>query len=443
MNSPKDLSTASLCPRCLRRIEAHLLVREGNVLLEKHCNEHGTTTALLSRHPDYFLPLRRFYFALNRGSYPQKDFIVHLTDRCNMACPICLAEAGQRHTEDYPTEDLLGFLRGKRGCKIDLMGAEPTTRAELPELIRRILRSGNLAALHTNGIRLADPAYCRTLRRAGLREVHLQFDGFDDRVNRCLRGGDYAAEKLRTLANLERLGFSVDLVVTLARGVNEDQIAPILDFAATHPFVKEVFFLGCRFLGRAKAQALERCLTPDEVIDLVEEHTLGLLERADLRRFQKLYFTLLSLFKIRKCFYIQHYLFLRDRGTLVPLAKAFPLAALEPVLDRYRSHVEAGKPQARATLLLAAARILGKTVTPSLAWELGSFVLPFARGFDLARLPARPLLIGFISACDGLIYDEAVAQNCGKGAISKELGVQSCGALDNVVRDVVLSGGPR
>ena len=69
------------------------------------------------------------------------------------------------------------------------------------------------------------------------------------------------------------------------------------------------------------------------------------------------------------------------------------------------------------------------------AKEFLSFGLPFVRGFNLSRLPRKTLLLGFISACDAYSFDYEIAKNCGKGAISTNLGIQDTGAIDNIIRD--------
>ncbi len=61
--------------------------------------------------------------------------------------------------------------------------------------------------------------------------------------------------------------------------------------------------------------------------------------------------------------------------------------------------------------------------------------LMLALGFDLSRLKRRPILLGFITACDPWIFDDAVSANCGKGEISTDIGRQESGAEANVARE--------
>jgi uncharacterized radical SAM superfamily Fe-S cluster-containing enzyme len=415
--------TKSLCPECLKTIRADILEIEGKVYMVKECQQHGRFQLFLSKHPWYYRQLNDFYFSLMTKSFPQRDYIVHLTNRCNLTCPICLADSNLSQAEDYPKDDLKEFLRGKRNLKIDLMGAESTMRDDLPEIIRMVKRSGNVAALHTNGIKIAEFSYIEKLSKMGLDEVHLQFDGFDDRAYEAIRGKKLLDIKLKALDNLKRLNIPIDLKVTIVRGVNEGQMTKILDYAVKHKFIKEVFFLGCRYLGRAKGLPFERCIMPDELIDILEEQTTGKISRQNIFRFQKLYFSLLASFSRKKCFYNQHFLIRRLKEGYLPIDEIIDLKGISEKLDRIKN-----------SKLFLISRFLRFGNLLRLQ-DLIPMACSFVRGFSISRVPDKYILLGFISACDAYSFDYQVAENCGKGAVSVSLGVQDIGAIDNVLRD--------
>ncbi|MDD5630334.1 MAG: radical SAM protein, partial [Elusimicrobia bacterium] len=277
--------TRGVCPQCLQPAAARIREMDGGVWLVKSCAEHGDSRAFLSADPAYFRDLYRFYSSVMPRSLPQRDYIIRLTERCNLACAICLAGANQDVLPDLTAADVRRLVQGRRGQKLDLMGCEPTVLADLPEMVRVIVQSGNIAALHTNGIALADRDYARRLKDAGLHEVHLQFDALDDGVYQVIRGRPLLETKLRALDNLSELGIPVDLVVTVLAGVNEKELLPILEFGAKRANVKEVFFLGCRPLGRAASGFEARQLMPDQVIDLLAAATGGRISRDKVRRF--------------------------------------------------------------------------------------------------------------------------------------------------------------
>jgi uncharacterized radical SAM superfamily Fe-S cluster-containing enzyme len=431
--------TKSLCPECLRLIKADILEIENKVYIAKQCPQHGKYQLLLSNHPWYYRQLNDFYFSLITESFPQRDYIVHLTNRCNLNCPICLADSNLRHTKDYSQDAIKEFLRGKRNFKIDLMGAEPTMRRDLPEIIRMVKKSGNIAALHTNGIKIDDFSYLRQLRSAGLDEVHFQFDGFDDQVYEKIRGRRLLQTKLKALENLEKLNIATDLKATIVRGINESQMIRILDFAVKHSFVKGTFFLGCRYLGRAKDLPIEGCIMPDELIDILQEQTNGKISRENIFRFQKLYFALLATFSKRKCFYVQHFFITRHKRSYLTIDEIFDLKNIQGTLDKLKNSKLKNKKISFLTLLFS-------LISHARGWRgvlflmnLFPTVISFIQGFTFSKLPKKHLLLGFISACDVHSFDYQIARNCGKGAVSAELGIQDVGALDNVLRDQALA----
>lgn len=432
--------TRSVCPVCLEKIEGQIVEWENKIYMHKNCKNHGDFSLLLSRHSDYYRDLDRFYFSLMNRSLPQHDYIVHLTNRCELNCPVCLADANSSKTEDYPLEKLKEFLKGKKGYKIDLMGAEPATRNDLPEIIKTVRKSGNIPSLHTNGIRISDCSYLKELKDAGLNEVHLQFDGFDDNIYEKMRGRKLFNIKQKTLENLARLDISTDLVATIVRGLNEKEMVKILDFGVKNSFVKEIFFLGCRYLGRAKDLSMEGCMMPDELIDVLEEETKGKIARSSVAGFQKLYFSLLAAFSIRKCFYIHHFLILRDKNSYLPIDDVFDLEGIQKKLENFRRLKTKENKLASAYLLFSLAHKLAGFRSFSFWKEFLSIGLPFIKGFDLSKLPRRSILLGFISACDSYSFDADIAKNCGKGAVSIERGIQDTGAIDNVFRDRMVKG---
>lgn len=431
-------TTRGTCPSCMEIVDARLIVDSGRVLLEKQCPDHGSQRALLSESPAYFSELLEFYHDIMPKDLPQRDFILRLTARCNMQCPICLASSDQFDEEDLPKEQLAAFLkeRGRR-LKLDLMGAEPTVRDDLAEIIRMADKGGHITALHTNGLEIAEPARLKELVDAGLKEVHLQFDGFEDEHNLVLRGRPMQKEREKILAALEEHGVATDLVVTILRGVNENQMEPVLTYAAEHPFVKEVFYLGCRALGRATEDFADQVVAPDELIDDLERETSGKIAREDIRIFQKLYFALLVALRVRKCFYIHHYIVIRKKNGYRPLSEQMDLTYLEPRLERFRRLVKRGRSRLLTVPYLmfhCGISVLRKGGLTLLADGVLLSVL-LALGFDLSRIKRRIILVGFISACDPWIHDVEVSANCGKGEVATDIGVHEAGADANVERE--------
>ncbi len=104
----------------------------------------------------------------------------------------------------------------------------------------------------TNGIRFAqDPAFARAAKEAGLRIAYLQFDGVGEEANAHRKVGNLFDVKLRAIENLHAAGIDVVLVVTVVRGVNDDQVGPDRRFAIENADkVTVVSFQPVSFTGR-------------------------------------------------------------------------------------------------------------------------------------------------------------------------------------------------
>ena len=430
--------TTGLCSACLRAVPAEVREEDGAIRLVKICREHGETRALLSEHPSDFREIHDFFFDVMDRPLPQRDFILRLTERCNLNCPICLAGANQDILPDMTPADIRRLVSSCRGRKFDLMGCEPTVMQDLPEIIGILRETRNIAALHSNGLELADRAYLQTLKKAGLDEVHLQFDGFDDRAYEVIRGRPLLDTKLKAMDNLSALAVPVDLVMTVLAGVNEQEMLRVLEFGLKRENVKEIFFLGCRMLGKAAAGGRFESaqLMPDQVIDLLDRATGGRIARANVRRFQKLYYTFLSVFGVRKCMYVQHYLVFRDaRRGYITVDEVLDMPRLDRALERFRKRRRKWR---KASVLLLALESMPVFLAPRClryAADLAAMNLMMALGFNLRRARSKGVMLGYITACDPLIYDAAVAEQCGKGEVSRDLGFQEAGALANVMRE--------
>ncbi|MDQ7826779.1 MAG: radical SAM protein [Candidatus Eremiobacteraeota bacterium] len=428
--------TQSVCPTCIDEVPATLVSRDEGVFLVKRCPSHGMTEVKLSAHPWYHGELDRYYFSVMKERLPQRDFLVRLTERCNLKCPICLASANMNERSEYSLEDLEKFMDQKRKLKIDLISAEPTVRDDLPDIIKAIKKRGHIAALHTNGIKLADESYCKMLSEAGCDEVHLQMDGFSDEAYMKIRGAKLTENKLKVLDNLQKYNLATDLVMVVVPKVNEDEIKKMLDFFRDKPYVRELFFLGLRSLGYARETAHDHCLTPDEVIDIVEEKSGGLITRKGVFQFQKLYFALLSLMGVRKCLYVQHYILVRTKKGYLPIEKMFNWDRVEKHLDRL-----AGIPRSNGLGRLFWFLGLGLSMLNS--HSIGLFLeflilkIRLLVGFDLSKLPTKVLILGFITACDPYIFDKAIAEHCGKGELSIDVGYEESGSRANIKREKI------
>lgn len=294
--------TESVCPFCLKKIPAQRLQRGADIYLQKECPVHGEFTTIIWRGKPDFLS----WYKIRSAQPPQNPLtetkkgcpydcgpcpehrqqtccvLIEVTERCNLRCPVCFADAG-KHTEDPLVTEIkeqLEVLKETAGlCNIQFSGGEPTVRDDLPAIIRtaRSLEF-TFIQLNTNGLRLAqDKDYVRALKEAGLSTVFLQFDGTRDEIYRKLRGADLLALKKKAIENCIRFKLGVVLVPTLVPGINTDNIGSIISFALEGlPGIRGVHFQPVSYFGRYPAPPKdEDRITLPEVLTAIETQTQG------------------------------------------------------------------------------------------------------------------------------------------------------------------------
>ena len=301
--------TKSVCPVCLRVLDAQKRAESDGVYLDKCCPEHGPFSTLIWEGTlDSYTAWNRE----NRTVDPPREgkapsggcpldcglctahlrkgccVLLELTKRCDLRCPVCFASAGESRSKD-PGIDEIGrqydWLMAHGGpFNIQLSGGEPTQRGDLPEIIRLGREKGfSFFQLNTNGLRLAaEPEYAQELKSAGLNTVFLQFDGLDDAVYITLRGRALLEEKQRCVEVCAAAGLGVVLVPVIASGVNEDQLWPIMRYALSKsPSVRGVHIQPISYFGRCALDRPARPLTIPAVLRLLETQSGGCLHAAD------------------------------------------------------------------------------------------------------------------------------------------------------------------
>jgi len=108
--------------------------------------------------------------------------LLQLTKKCNQDCPYCCRDKSLE-------VDSLQKLKRKikefdsQTEKIIITGGEPTLYKELPEVIRCSAKKARIVHLQSNGIKLADLEYCKTLVKSGLNSVLIALPSFNESVS--------------------------------------------------------------------------------------------------------------------------------------------------------------------------------------------------------------------------------------------------------------------
>ncbi len=165
---------------------------------------------------------------------------ISVTDRCNFRCQYCMPE----QQTFLPAPQILDYAEitqiagrfiahGVR--KIRLTGGEPLARRNVERLITALgvfVHSGQLEelTLTTNGSLLEQ--HIDTLLSSGVRRVNVSLDTLDaDRFMQITRGGNLNTV-MRAITAAIQAGLAVKLNMVAMRGVNEDDLLPMVDFCA-------------------------------------------------------------------------------------------------------------------------------------------------------------------------------------------------------------------
>jgi GTP 3',8-cyclase len=124
--------------------------------------------------------------------------------------------------------------------KIRITGGEPLTRRGVVDFVRQISQISGLRdiGVSTNGTLLAretspEVTMAKALRDAGVRSVNISLDTLDRHVYSQITGRDMHLQALGGINSAIAAGFEqIKLNAVLMRGRNEDQLIPLIQFAA-------------------------------------------------------------------------------------------------------------------------------------------------------------------------------------------------------------------
>lgn len=207
--------------------------------------------------------------------------MVEVTNRCNMACPICFSDADHLPS-DVPVLEVEKYLQRllevtETPIPIQISGGEPTEHENLPEIIARARELGyRNIELITNGVRIAnDPSFLISLKDKGLTAVYLQFDGLSKETHLKIRGRDMTAVRHQALESIRQANLCCTLAVVVTRGVNENELGNIVRFGIDHiDVVRAISFQSAtRFPGRFTLDDNQSGFKMPELLKLIEKET--------------------------------------------------------------------------------------------------------------------------------------------------------------------------
>jgi tetraether lipid synthase len=271
--------TTSLCETCLALVPAKIAIKGNEVWYEKRCDRHGTHSTLISTDAaywrlckDYIKPGDRplalqshteFGCPYDCGLCPDHEqhsclALIEINEHCNLTCPVCFADSSPSREKHLPLpviERMVDALVASEGEPdlVQISGGEPTLHPDFFAVLDAVrARPVRHVMVNTNGLRIArEPDFAARLaeQKRGL-EIYLQFDSLKRDALMDLRGADLRRVRQEALENLERHNLSTTLVVTVKRGVNDDEIGEIVRHALQWRCVRGITFQPVQDAGR-------------------------------------------------------------------------------------------------------------------------------------------------------------------------------------------------
>ena len=285
--------TQSVCPKCRAIVPARVEVEEDSVFFRKFCPEHGESRSFVRRGLDEYISAHRYV----KPAWQPREFagddtkpcpeacgfcsrheqhlcmpIIEITTRCNMTCPICIADAGKcwdMSVDEFSTI-LDGLLRAEGQVDVlNLSGGEPLIHPNILNIVdAAISRKGIVrTSISTNGREfLRRPDLLQALAQRDV-VVSFQLDGFDDEAYKLMRNEPLASEKRQILAALQQADISTSLTMTLAGGINEAELPAVVEYLFGHDHVISLMIQPMAFAGRGARMAgqAERLTIPDVI----------------------------------------------------------------------------------------------------------------------------------------------------------------------------------
>ena len=300
--------TRSLCPACNTALEADIIEEEDQIWLERTCPIHGTSRYLYWSDAAMYHRYDKYETVGNGIENPQKIAPpescpascglcsnhhsqtllanIDLTNRCNLNCDFCFANARACGFVYEPAFDevvtMMQMLRAQKPIPVPAVqfsGGEPTMRDDLVTIIKKAKEMGfPQVQIATNGIRIAkEPELAHQLRDAGLSTVYLHFDGISKETN------PFLAMHKKTIENLNKVGLGVVLVPTVIRGRNDHEVGDIIRFAARNiSVIRGVNFQPVAFTGAAREEDVRKArITIPDLLAGIEMQMEGVIKKDD------------------------------------------------------------------------------------------------------------------------------------------------------------------
>ncbi len=203
---------------------------------------------------------------------------ISITDRCNFRCPYCMPEKPRWMPANalMSCDEIIAmarvFVADLGIVNLRITGGEPLLRRDVVDIIGGLnaLRADGLQRLSmtTNAAQLA--RHAEALSQAGLQDVNISLDSLDpEQFQRLSRGRYGPADVIAGIESARAAGLGVKLNGVIIRGYNDDQILPLLDFAAAHQV--ELRYIEFMPLDDEAMWTRDRVISADDILSTIAQ----------------------------------------------------------------------------------------------------------------------------------------------------------------------------
>ena len=307
--------TTSLCPICSTTVQADIFETDGKVMIRKTCPNHGDFEDIYWSDAEMYLKAEKWKSKAQKIENPKYPVVdgcpfdcglcdihktptllanIDVTNRCNLRCPICFANANAAGYVYEPSyKQIVAMLRvlwenNPKPYAVQFSGGEPTIHPDFLKIIKTAREMGFAQIqVATNGVKLAQNSnFAQELRDNGLHTVYLQFDGTDEKVYKLARGKNLFEVKKKAIEacrNTKPTPLSTVLVPTVVNTINDHQIGKIFRFAVENiDVIRGINFQPVSFAGRIddEDRKKQRFTIPD-LTHKLEKDTDGMIKASD------------------------------------------------------------------------------------------------------------------------------------------------------------------
>jgi GTP 3',8-cyclase len=215
---------------------------------------------------------------------------VSVINRCNLGCMYCTEHGDDaaslrtiQKSSNLPADELVSIileLHRLLGLEtVRLTGGEPLLYPDLPQIVKGIIQAGvQDISLTTNGLLLDRKA--TELKDAGLQSVNISLDAIDPDVFFVVNKRDSLDKVLRGIDAAIAAGLNVKLNAVILKGINDNQVIPLLEFARSKKIV--IRFLEVMAMGHlhkdpwkyffGQQEMLQTIATKYDFVPMTREH---------------------------------------------------------------------------------------------------------------------------------------------------------------------------